>query len=162
MTKVRTHEDFSRKNSSGLSRLLRTVVCALGTGGGALVAGVARDTHDCELCKTKRRLAICLLFLISNHPRRERERRQRRRTEAASNDDAKARPRPAEPDAQTQPGARDRFGYRNRSEPRSPNWNRGSRRMLLACGNRRARALSLSLSVSCLRRGGMSKRCCLT
>lgn len=29
---------------------LRTVVGALGTGGGALVTGVARDTHDCEFC----------------------------------------------------------------------------------------------------------------
>ena len=26
----------------------RTVVGALGTGGGALVAGITRDTHDCE------------------------------------------------------------------------------------------------------------------
>lgn len=28
--------------------VVRTVVGALGTRGGALVAGVTRDTHDCE------------------------------------------------------------------------------------------------------------------
>lgn len=33
------------------SRLwLRTVVGTLGTGSGALVTGVARNTHDCEFC----------------------------------------------------------------------------------------------------------------
>ena len=30
--------------------VLRTVVGALGAGSGALVAGVTRDTHDCEFC----------------------------------------------------------------------------------------------------------------
>lgn len=29
---------------------VRTVVGALGTGRGALVAGVTRDTHDCGFC----------------------------------------------------------------------------------------------------------------
>ena len=32
----------------------RTVVGALGTGGGTLVAGVARDTHDCRFCRRRR------------------------------------------------------------------------------------------------------------
>jgi hypothetical protein len=31
-------------------RVLRTVVGTLGAGGGALVTGVARDTHDCGCC----------------------------------------------------------------------------------------------------------------
>lgn len=33
----------------GVLLSVRTVEGTLGTGGGALVAGVARDTHDCEL-----------------------------------------------------------------------------------------------------------------
>lgn len=39
------------KGLYGLSELLRTVVGALGTGSGSLVAGVTRDTHDCGFCE---------------------------------------------------------------------------------------------------------------
>jgi hypothetical protein len=41
------------KGSYGLSELLRTVVGTLGTGGGALVSRVTRDTHDCGFCEKK-------------------------------------------------------------------------------------------------------------
>ena len=41
------------KGSYGLSELLRTVVGTLGTGGGALVSRVTRDTHDCGFCNKK-------------------------------------------------------------------------------------------------------------
>lgn len=41
--------------------VVRTVVGALGTRGGALVAGVTRDTHDCEFYRQKRGLVISLL-----------------------------------------------------------------------------------------------------
>jgi hypothetical protein len=49
-----------RKLLYGLSELyisgmvVRTVVGALGTRGGALVAGVTRDTHDCEFYNGRR------------------------------------------------------------------------------------------------------------
>lgn len=35
--------------------MVRTVVGALGTGGGALVARVTRDTHDCEFYTQRER-----------------------------------------------------------------------------------------------------------
>lgn len=38
------------KNEHTGFRVLRTVVGALGTSSGALVAGITRDTHDCEFC----------------------------------------------------------------------------------------------------------------
>lgn len=44
-------ERMSRNGAYGLSELLRTVVGALGTGGGALVSRVTRDTHDCGFCE---------------------------------------------------------------------------------------------------------------
>jgi hypothetical protein len=50
------------KGSYGLSELLRTVVGTLGTGGGALVSRVTRDTHDCGFCQGRedpKRLARC-------------------------------------------------------------------------------------------------------
>lgn len=40
---------------------LRTVVGALGTGRGALVAGVTRDTHDCEFCAVKQLVSTNLM-----------------------------------------------------------------------------------------------------
>jgi hypothetical protein len=37
--------------------LLRTVMGTLGSGSGALVPGVARDTHDCDSVEEIKRLA---------------------------------------------------------------------------------------------------------
>lgn len=66
---VRTYEHLSKEKASirafGIyisGMVVRTVVGALGTGGGALVAGVTRDTHDCEFYRQKNRgLVVSLL-----------------------------------------------------------------------------------------------------
>lgn len=50
----RSERMSSEKGSYGLSELLRTVVGALGTGGGALVSRVTRDTHDCGFCEGRK------------------------------------------------------------------------------------------------------------
>lgn len=43
--------------------VLRTVVCSLGTGGGALVTRIARDTHDCGCCSRAKRVSLESDFL---------------------------------------------------------------------------------------------------
>ena len=57
--KVRTYVPKKTRNHTGF-RVLRTVVGALGTGGGALVAGVTRDTHDCGFCTAKAQMVSLL------------------------------------------------------------------------------------------------------
>jgi hypothetical protein len=66
-------ERMSRNGAYGLSELLRTVVGALGTGGGALVSRVTRDTHDCGFCEGRDSQVVSWMIFNERGERRRGE-----------------------------------------------------------------------------------------